>query len=124
VPSWAWFVIWLLLSLLLAAMLALFAVTLFRKSLTIAAELGRLARLLEILDRAELIVAEQRADLAILARYAEVRSRNNRVRAESSLRSQSRHRDRVQRGRELLHIDATTEDWFPPHGHTARKISG
>lgn len=120
-PWWSWLLIWAVLSLALIGMLALFAALLFRKLRSIAMELERLALLATILERADGILGDQHADIAVLADHAEVRRRRERVRFEASLRKQARRRASIQRAKELLAVDASGREWFPAHHHTTQR---
>lgn len=111
-PWWLWLVVWASLAIVLLAMLALFVLSLFRKSVAVAAELERLARLAGVLDTADSILNDQRADFAVLADYAEVRRRRERVREEAAARRLARHDIRITRARALIDVDAAKRSWF------------
>ena len=111
-PWWSWLVIWASLIAALSTMLALFAVALFRKSLAVVAALERLALLAEILGNAHDILEDQRADVAILLDYAEVRRRRERVRDASAARRLARHDSRIARAKALIAVDAGKRSWF------------
>lgn len=120
-PWWSWLLIWVVLSLALLGMLALFAVLLFRKARAVAAEMERLASLAAILEQANGILGDQHADIAVLADRAELRRRRERVRFEASLRKQARRHASIQRAKELLGVDASRRDWFPAHDHATQQ---
>lgn len=120
-PWWAWLLIWVALSFALLGMLLLFAALLFRKVQAIAMELEHLASLTTILSDVDDILADQRAELAVLTGAAEARRRRDRVRFEASLRKQARRRASIQRAKELLEVDASRRDWFPAHDHPTQR---
>ena len=119
-PWWGWTIIWALLSLALLGMLALFAVSLFRKLTAIAIELEHLASQTARLDQTNRVLDDQRRELAILTGYLEVRRRRERVRSAALLRKQARRRASIQRAKELIRVDATQKDWFPAHDQASR----
>ena len=115
-PWWAWLLIWTSLSLALIGMLALFAMLLFRKAMAIATELEHLASLTAILDQADRILDDQRADIAVLARYADVRRRREQVRFEALTRRSVRHDIRIAKAHALTAVDADKRSWFVTPG--------
>jgi hypothetical protein len=115
-PWWAWLLIWAVLLLSLLGMLALFAVLLFRKAGAVARELEHLASLATILDQADQVLDDQRADIAILENYAEVRRRRERVRFEAMTRRSARHSARIARAKSLIAVEADKRSWFVTAG--------
>lgn len=120
-PWWAWLIIWASLCLILLGTLALFAISLFFKIKAIAIELEHLASQTARLEQAERVLDDQRQELAVLAGYAKVRRRRERLRFEASLRTQARRRANIQRAKELIRVDAAQKDWFPAHDQTSHR---
>ncbi|MHB1172786.1 MAG: hypothetical protein ACYCZY_09900 [Lacisediminihabitans sp.] len=119
-PWWSWTAIWAGLVLLMVAMLVVFAVRIFRKIVAVFDEFESLSARTEILDRAGEILDDQRQELAILAKYADVRRRRARAREEATARRQSRHQTRLARARALIAVDATQRSWFRPQDRPTR----
>jgi len=118
VPWWSWLIIWAFLAFAFLAMLVLFAIALFRKTLAVMAALERLAMLSEILGTAHSIIDDQRADIAVLLGLAEVRRRRERVRNASAARRSARHEMRIARAKSLIAVDASKRSWFVTTDHS------
>ncbi len=111
-PWWSWWLIWGGLVLALLGMLAYFGVTLFRKAVAAAADLGELSNALSVLDARLDDIAPKRTPSAVFRDAAEFgavveRNRNTRI-----LRRQQRHDARLARGKLLIR---SAENWTPPH---------
>jgi len=106
---WGWLTIWGALTLVLIAMLALFAWWLFRKFLTLMDDLGDLAESAELLapDDAE----RAHPALAVLTPFREVYAARELQRARASERKLIRHDRRIARARRITRLDATTVRW-------------
>jgi hypothetical protein len=111
-PWWAWLLVWAVLVLALVGMLALFAVLLFRKARAIAVELERLASLATILDQADQVLGDQRAEIAVLADSAEMRRLRERVRFDAMARRSARHNARIATAKALIAVEADKRSWF------------
>lgn len=111
-PWWSWIIIWSGLVIALLGMFALFAWRLFRKGVALAKELATAAATMELLDRANEVVAEQNTELAVLQTRAEVRARREQVRARSAERKSARHDARLDRARRIIKVDANGQEWF------------
>lgn len=100
---WSWILIWLGLTLALLGMLALFAVSLFRKGTALLRQLedltAKMARLTEYAE-AEPV---RRAPPAILVPYEQVHRRRDERRELRQERILDRRAARVQRGKLLVH---------------------
>jgi hypothetical protein len=112
-PWWSWVLIWGGLSLFLVAMLAAFALLLFRKVIVVFAALEALAALAGLLRGADDLITEQSQKLSILDREA-IRRRRDQVREQAVARSQDRHDRRISRAKALIAVDASKQDWFGP----------
>jgi hypothetical protein len=108
---WSWILIWGGLCLLLVAMLAAFALVLFRKVVAVLAALEALAALAGLLHVADDILADQRQQLSILDRGA-IRRRRDQVREQAMARRQDRHDRRISRAKALIAVDASKQEWF------------
>lgn len=117
-PWWSWLIIWAFLAIGFLAMLALFAVALFRKILAVMAALEKLAMLTEVLGTAGTILKDQRADIAVLLGLAEVRRRRERVRNASAARRAARRDTRITRAKSLIAVDASKRSWFVTTNHS------
>lgn len=117
-PWWSWLIIWAFLTMAFLAMLALFAIALFRKTLAVMAALERLAMLTGILGTANDILDDQRADIAVLLGLAEVRRRRERVRSASAARRSARRGARITRAKSLIAVDASKRSWFVTTDHS------
>ncbi|PPL18158.1 hypothetical protein [Microterricola pindariensis] len=111
-PWWSWWLIWGGLVLALVGMLAYFGVTLFRKTVAAAHELGELGDALSILDAQLDELAPDRTPSAVFRDQAELAlivegNRNARI-----LHRQQRRDARLARGKLLVR---STENWTPPH---------
>lgn len=117
-PWWSWLLIWSGLVLALLAMLALFAVALFRKAVAVADALADTAETMQLLQNAnteaeEHEAEEQRSELAILSPFFHVVERRELVRSQSLERRAIRHEARLERARRLTRVDANSREWFP-----------
>ena len=117
-PWWSWLIFWAFLATAFLAMLALFAVALFRKTLAVMAALAKLAMLTEILGTANDILDDQRADIAVLLSFAELHRRRERVRNASAARRSARHETRISRAKSLIAVDANKRSWFVTADHS------
>lgn len=104
--------VWIGLVLALLAMLAVFAVVLFRKAFGVLQEFSDLVGRTAILDGVHRADPEPRPTPAVLggaavasARWREVRHRGRELRA-------ARRDRRIARGRELVRADAASIQWF------------
>jgi hypothetical protein len=111
-PWWSWLVIWACLLLALVGVLAVAAWRLFRKAMAVLAELGTLAQKSELLDAVSDAAEEQRSEIAVLQKYADVQARRRFVREESASRRATRHRRRLDRAKSMIRVDASTRRWF------------
>lgn len=114
-PWWSWVVIWVVLALALVAMFALMGIRLFRKGVAVFDELEILAGTLEILDEASDSLDDarvQREQLALLVGTEETRRRRAAVRSAALDRRDARHDARIDRGRRITSVDASTRGWF------------
>jgi hypothetical protein len=115
-PWWSWVLIWGGLSLFLVAMLAAFALLLFRKVIVVFAALEAFAALAGLLRGADDLITEQRRRLSILDREA-IRRRRDQVREQAMARRQDRHDRRISRAKALIAVDASRQNWFGPSEH-------
>jgi hypothetical protein len=106
---WGWLAIWGGLSLVLVAMLALFAWWLFRKFLTLMDDLGDLAETAELLKPDD--VTPVRPELAVLAAYRDVYAERENQRSRASERSRIRHDKRIARAQRITRVDASMVRW-------------
>lgn len=111
-PWWSWLVIWVLLVVGLLGMLAFFAFRLFRKAVQVFTDLGDLTEKVELLDAASDEPEPVRFERAILQRRAVVAARRELVRERSSDRRAARREARIDRGRALTRVDASSRRWF------------
>ncbi len=111
-PWWSWWVLWGVLVLALVGMLAFFAVSLFRKSMSAFAEFDRLTDALSALDVNLDDIAPGRKPSAVFQEHAQLALVVERNREARSVKKQQ-HRDaRLSRGKLLIR---STENWTPPH---------
>ncbi len=109
IPWWGWLTIWGSLTLVLIAMLALFAWWLFRKFLTLMNDLGDLAESAELLtpDDAE----HTHPARAMLTPFREVYAARELERVRAAERKRIRHDKRMARARRITGLDAATVHW-------------
>jgi hypothetical protein len=110
-PWWSWILIWAGLCLLLTAMLAMFALLLFRKVVAVFAALEALAALAGLLRDSGELLDDQRERLSILDLVA-IRRRRDQVREQALVRRQDRHDRRIARAKALIAVDASQQEWF------------
>jgi hypothetical protein len=109
---WGWLIIWATLFLVLLGTLTAFAISLFLKVKAVAIELAHLAAQAERLDQADLILDDQKREIAILTGYLETQRRRERVRNASRARRLAHHNERIGRARSLIAVDASKRSWF------------
>lgn len=111
-PWWSWLLIWGGLVLALLGMLAYFGVTLFRKTVATAQELGELTDALGVLDAQLDELAPDRTPSAVFRDRAELGLIVEQNKLSRILHRQQRHDARLARGKLLVR---STENWTPPH---------
>lgn len=111
-PWWSWLVIWACLLVALVGVIVVAAWRLFRKAMAVLAELGTLAQKAELLDAVADAAEDQRAEIAVLQKYAEVQARRRFVREEAASRRAARHRGRLDRAKSMIRVDASARRWF------------
>ena len=109
IPWWGWLSIWGGLVLALLAMLALFAVGLFRKGIRVLDDLGELAGRLELLEVDETPLTRQ--PLAVLADPRDIRAREDARRGYRARRRSDRHARRMARARAIVTVNAASARW-------------
>lgn len=105
-------VVWIVLVAALLAMLAAFAVVLFRKLIAVLQEFSDLVGRTAILDGVHRADAEIRPLPAVLDPRETHAARWRALRHEARQRREHRRRARVARGRRLVQADAASIEWF------------
>lgn len=111
-PWWSWLLIWALLVLGLVGMLVFFAFRLFQKTVRVFTDLGDLTEKAELLDAPAGATEPRRFERAILQKRSEVVARRDLVREHSTDRRAARRERRIDRGRAITSVDATSRQWF------------
>ena len=103
--------LWIALVIALLAMLAVFAVVLFRKVIGVLQEFSDLVGRTAILDGVHRADAEERPLPAVLGGVDAARATWRELRHRGRERAAARRVVRVERGRALVRADAGTIDW-------------
>ncbi len=114
-PGWSWVVIWTCLVLALLAVLVVSAWRLFHRAVAVLRELGALAEKAAMLDGARAQREEERTELAILGKRADLRARWRLARDASTRRRNARHAARLDRAHALTRFDPNSRRWFDDH---------
>lgn len=105
-------IVWGLLVGALIAMLAVFAVVLFRKLVAVLQAFSDLVGRTAILDGVHRADPEPRATPAVLGGVSEARTAWRELRHRGRQRRDARRTARLARARELISADATSIEWF------------
>lgn len=105
-------VVWVLLVVAFLAMLAVFAVVLFRKLVGVLQAFSDLVGRTAILDGVHRADPEPRPTPAVLGGVADARTRWRELRHRGRERGAARRAARLARARQLISADATAIEWF------------
>ena len=106
-PWWSWLLIWTVLVLGLLGMLALFAVSLFRKVMAAGREISELAAKAEVLSRRSSELADPPFHTSVFADPTQLREERTQALAARAFARQARRDARVKRGKLLVEADAS-----------------
>ena len=104
--------VWVVVVLAMFAMLAIFALVLFRKLIGVLQEFSDLVGRTAILDGVHRADAESRPLPAVLRRAGAASSQWRAARHRSRERRAARRATRIARARALVNADATSIEWF------------
>lgn len=110
-PWWVWLLIWAALVLTLAGMLGFFARRLFGILMAVLFELGAPAETAGLPDAATDDLDERHHELAVLAKFADLKRRQEQVRAAWRRRRRVRTQTRLSRAKMITSADATQRKW-------------